>query len=94
MQTIASIGELNAALLEDNAATQVLTVSPNLNATLTGSGPTGFAVPANTPFGCTDFRAYNIDFRNLNEGSFVLMRARSGTSFSVRVYLSRVAMMA
>ncbi|KAI1501881.1 pectin methylesterase family protein [Biscogniauxia marginata] len=48
----------------DNVYTGVLTVGPNLNATLTGSGPTGFPVPENTPFGCTDFRAYNIDFRN------------------------------
>ncbi|GJC97306.1 pectinesterase [Colletotrichum higginsianum] len=48
----------------DNAYTSVLTVGPNLNATLTGSGPTGFPVPEDTPFGCTDFRAYNIDFRN------------------------------
>ncbi|KAI0476389.1 pectin methylesterase family protein [Xylariaceae sp. FL0804] len=48
----------------DNAYTAVLTVGPNLNATLTGSGPTGFPVPADTPFGCADFRAYNVDFRN------------------------------
>lgn len=48
----------------DNVYTGVLTVGPNLNATLTGSGPTGFPVPDDTPFGCTDFRAYNIDFRN------------------------------
>ncbi|GKT62482.1 pectinesterase [Colletotrichum tofieldiae] len=48
----------------DNAYTSVLTVGPNLNATLTGSGPTGFPVPEDTPFGCVDFRAYNIDFRN------------------------------
>ncbi|KAF4929430.1 putative pectinesterase/pectinesterase inhibitor 33 [Colletotrichum viniferum] len=48
----------------DNAYTSVLTVGPNLNATLTGSGPTGFPVPDDTPFGCSDFRAYNIDFRN------------------------------
>lgn len=41
-----------------------VTVGPTLNATLTGSGPTGFAVPDDTPFGCSDFRAYNIDFRN------------------------------
>ncbi|CAJ2504099.1 Uu.00g114930.m01.CDS01 [Anthostomella pinea] len=52
------------ASFTDNAFTGVLTVGPNLNATLTGSGPTGFAVPDDTPFGCTDFRAYNIDFRN------------------------------
>ncbi|KAI1080195.1 pectin methylesterase family protein [Whalleya microplaca] len=48
----------------DNVYTGVLTVGPTLNATLTGSGPTGFPVPDETPFGCTDFRAYNIDFRN------------------------------
>ncbi|KAH8601916.1 pectin methylesterase family protein [Bisporella sp. PMI_857] len=52
------------AVFTDNVFTGVLTVGPNLNATLTGSGPTGFAVPEDTPFGCTDFRAYNIDFRN------------------------------
>jgi hypothetical protein len=52
------------AIFPDNVYTGVLTVGPNLNATLTGSGPTGFPVPEDTPFGCTDFRAYNIDFRN------------------------------
>lgn len=51
-------------LYSDNAYTSVLTVGPTLNATLTGSGPAGFAVPEETPFGCQDFRAYNIDFRN------------------------------
>jgi pectin methylesterase-like acyl-CoA thioesterase len=56
------------ALFTDNAFTSVLTVAPNLNASLTGSGPTGFAVPSNTPFGNTDFRAYNIDFVNGNAG--------------------------
>jgi hypothetical protein len=49
----------------DNAFTSVLTVAPNLNASLTGSGNTGFPVPEDTPFGCTDFRVYNIDFRNV-----------------------------
>lgn len=48
----------------DNVYTGVLTIGPTLNATLTGSGPTGFPVPDETPFGCTDFRAYNIDFHN------------------------------
>ncbi|KAH6643307.1 pectin methylesterase family protein [Truncatella angustata] len=48
----------------DNVYTGVLTIGPTLNATLTGSGPTGFAVPDDTPFGCSDFSAYNIDFRN------------------------------
>lgn len=52
------------ATFTDNVYTGVLTIGPTLNATLTGSGPTGFPVPAGTPFGCTDFRAYNIDFRN------------------------------
>ncbi|RYO89701.1 hypothetical protein DL764_008543 [Monosporascus ibericus] len=52
------------AIFPDNVYTGVLTIGPNLNATLTGSGPTGFPVPEDTPFGCTDFRAYNIDFRN------------------------------
>lgn len=51
-------------LYSDNVVTGVLTVGPTLNATLTGSGPTGFAVPADTPFGNRDFRVYNIDFRN------------------------------
>ncbi|KAK3695476.1 carbohydrate esterase family 8 protein, partial [Podospora appendiculata] len=55
------------AVFADNVFTGVLTVGPTLNATLTGSGPTGFPVPEDTPFGCADFRAYNIDFRNLNE---------------------------
>ncbi|KAK8184030.1 carbohydrate esterase family 8 protein [Phyllosticta citribraziliensis] len=32
--------------------------------TLTGSGPTGYAVPANISFGTSDFRAYNLDFTN------------------------------
>ena len=48
----------------DNAYTATLTVAPNLNADLTGSGPTGFAVPPDTPFGNTDFRAYNLNFIN------------------------------
>lgn len=48
----------------DNVYTGVLTIGPTLNATLTGSGTTGFPVPDGTPFGTRDFRAYNIDFRN------------------------------
>ncbi|KAK6068594.1 pectinesterase family protein [Seiridium cupressi] len=48
----------------DNVYTGVLTIGPTLNSTLTGSGPTGFAVPDDTPFGCSNFSAYNIDFRN------------------------------
>jgi pectin methylesterase-like acyl-CoA thioesterase len=49
----------------DNAYTSVLTVAPTLNASLTGSGNTGFPVPADTPFGCADFRVYNVDIRNV-----------------------------
>ncbi|KAH7309855.1 pectin lyase fold/virulence factor [Stachybotrys elegans] len=49
----------------DNAFTSVLTVAPTWNASLTGTGPTGFPVPPDTPFGNSDFRAYNIDFRNV-----------------------------
>ena len=48
----------------DNAFTATLTVAPDLDADLTGSGPTGFAVPPNTPFGNVDFRAYNLNFIN------------------------------
>lgn len=48
----------------DNVFTSALVVGPTLNATHTGSGPTGWPVPEGTPFGCSDFRAYNIDFRN------------------------------
>lgn len=48
----------------DNLYTSVLAVGPTYNATQTGAGPTGYPVPEDTPFGCSDFRAYNIDFRN------------------------------
>lgn len=48
----------------DNLYTSVLAVGPTYNATQTGAGPTGYPVPENTTFGCSDFRAYNIDFRN------------------------------
>ena len=42
----------------------MLTVAPNLNASLTGSGPTGFPVLDDNPFGNVDFRAYNLNFIN------------------------------
>lgn len=48
----------------DNAFTSVLTVAPTQNASLTGAGPQGWPVPADTPYGNTNFRVYNIDFRN------------------------------
>ncbi|KAB8217942.1 pectin lyase fold/virulence factor [Aspergillus novoparasiticus] len=49
----------------DNVYTSVLIVAPTLNANLTGSGPEGLPVPDGTPFGCSDFRTYNIDFWNV-----------------------------
>ncbi|KAF2244291.1 carbohydrate esterase family 8 protein [Trematosphaeria pertusa] len=48
----------------DNAYTSTLTIAPTLNSSLTGAGPTGNTVPADTPFGNTDFRAYNLNFTN------------------------------
>ncbi|KAJ4364110.1 hypothetical protein N0V83_009565 [Neocucurbitaria cava] len=48
----------------DNAYTSTLTVAPTFNASTTGSGPSGNPVPADTPFGNTDFRAYNLNFVN------------------------------
>lgn len=48
----------------DNAYTSTLTIAPTLNSSLTGTGPTGFAVPADTPFGNIDFRTYNLNFIN------------------------------
>lgn len=48
----------------DNAYTSVLTVAPTFNASTTGSGPSGNPVPADTPFGNADFRAYNLNFIN------------------------------
>jgi pectin methylesterase-like acyl-CoA thioesterase len=49
----------------DNAYTSTLTIAPTLNSSLTGSGPTGNPVPPSTPFGCTDFRTYNLNFHNV-----------------------------
>lgn len=48
----------------DNVFSSVMVVAPTLDASYTGSGPTGYPVPPDTPFGNTDFRVYNIDFRN------------------------------
>lgn len=48
----------------DNAYTSTLTIAPDLAADLTGSGTTGYAVPANQTFGNTDFRLYNVDVIN------------------------------
>jgi len=48
----------------DNAYTSTLTIAPTLNASFTGTGPTGFPVSADTPFGNSDFRTYNLNFIN------------------------------
>ncbi|KAJ5624316.1 hypothetical protein N7510_000625 [Penicillium lagena] len=48
----------------DNVYSSVMIVAPTLDASLTGSGTTGYPVPDDTPFGNRDFRAYNIDFTN------------------------------
>lgn len=48
----------------DNAYTSTLTIAPTFNSSLTGSGPDGNTVPAGTPFGNTNFRAYNLNFIN------------------------------
>lgn len=48
----------------DNAYTSTLTIAPTFNSSTTGSGPTGNPVPADTPFGNLDFRAYNVNFTN------------------------------
>ena len=48
----------------DNAYTAVLTIAPDLNAALTGSGPTGWPIPPDQQFGNADFRAYNVNFTN------------------------------
>lgn len=47
---------------QDNADAVVLTVSPNRNASLVGSGPLG--APLQPIFGNTDFRLYNVDVAN------------------------------
>lgn len=62
--TVRLIWSARAVTGLDNAFTSTLTIAPNLNASLTGSGTTGFAVPDDTPFGCTDFRTYNLDVIN------------------------------
>jgi pectin methylesterase-like acyl-CoA thioesterase len=59
---IQATGNANSSI--DNAYTSTLTIAPTLNSSLTGSGPTGNAVPEDTPFGNTDFRAYNMRFTN------------------------------
>ena len=80
-----SAANVNASY-SDNAFTSILTVAPNLNASLTGSGPWGFSVPSDTPLGCDDFKVYNIDFRNVFSEysvgpSLALSTGRANTSF-------------
>ncbi|KAH8838709.1 hypothetical protein MCOR07_003859 [Pyricularia oryzae] len=52
---------VNLSRFSDNVFTGVLTVGPSLEATRTGHGP---LVDADPSMGCSDFKAYNIDFRN------------------------------
>ncbi|KAJ5772207.1 Pectin methylesterase [Penicillium odoratum] len=54
----------NTTAALDNVWFSVMVVAPTLNASLVGSGTTGFAVPDDTPFGNRDFRVYNVDFDN------------------------------
>jgi pectin methylesterase-like acyl-CoA thioesterase len=68
----------------DNAFTATLTVAPNLDAALTGSGPTGHKIPASLGFGNKDFRAYNIDFGN------EFKQASAGPSLAVSVGFANV----
>ncbi|PNS17131.1 hypothetical protein CAC42_7185 [Sphaceloma murrayae] len=49
----------------DNLYTSTLTIAPTLNSSATGAGPQGNPVPPSTPFGNTNFRSYNLNFRNV-----------------------------
>ncbi|KAF7137105.1 hypothetical protein CNMCM5793_007118 [Aspergillus hiratsukae] len=62
--TWAAANHDNTGKSVDNVFSSVMVVAPTLDASLTGSGPTGYPVPADTPFGNIDFRVYNIDFSN------------------------------
>ena len=48
----------------DNAYTSTLTIAPTLNASFTGSGPSGNSVPPGAPFGNKNMRTYNLNFIN------------------------------
>ncbi|EKD20494.1 uncharacterized protein L3040_004218 [Drepanopeziza brunnea f. sp. 'multigermtubi'] len=62
--TVTLVWEASASPGIDNAFTSTLTIAPNLNASLTGAGPTGFPEREDNPFGCVDFRTYNLDVVN------------------------------
>ncbi|KAI2786577.1 hypothetical protein POX_g08964 [Penicillium oxalicum] len=62
--TWAAANHDNTGKSVDNVFSSVLVVAPTLDASVTGSGPTGNPVPEDTPFGNKNFRAYNIDFTN------------------------------
>ncbi|KAF7173999.1 hypothetical protein CNMCM6106_008083 [Aspergillus hiratsukae] len=62
--TWAAANHDNTGKSVDNVFSSVMVVAPTLDASLTGSGPTGYPVPADTPFGNIDFRVYNINFSN------------------------------
>ncbi|KZP27716.1 carbohydrate esterase family 8 protein [Athelia psychrophila] len=56
------INQTTMTASQDNADAVVLTISPNRDASLVGSGPTG--APLQSQFGNTDFKMYNIDVAN------------------------------
>ncbi|KAL7408821.1 carbohydrate esterase family 8 protein [Mrakia frigida] len=56
------VNQTTQTTAQDNADASVLTISPNRNASLVGSGPTG--APFQPEFGSIDFKAYNIDVAN------------------------------
>ncbi|KAJ7623662.1 pectin lyase fold/virulence factor [Roridomyces roridus] len=66
------------ASIQDNADSAVLTVAPNKYAAWTGAGYYGGTpVPIPDEFGCTDFKAYNINFENRAVRSFQPQRIQT-----------------
>ncbi|KAF1987166.1 carbohydrate esterase family 8 protein [Aulographum hederae CBS 113979] len=58
----ATAGVTNSTL--DNAYTSTLIIAPTLLSSLTGSGPLGYPVPPDTPFGSPRISIYNVDIAN------------------------------
>lgn len=56
------INQTSQTKSQDNADAVVLTISPNRNASLVGSGPRG--APLQPDFGCRDFRMHNVNVMN------------------------------
>ncbi|KAG8758734.1 hypothetical protein FRC12_009932 [Ceratobasidium sp. 428] len=60
-----SMNQTTQTASQDNADTQVLTVAPNKYSVWTGKGFYGDTPePVPNEWGCTDFKAYNINFEN------------------------------